>query len=132
MVSSIDASFSAASALYSLSMGMNAVAHNVANVNTDGFQPQRVTYQTGPQGWGVEVGSVEQGSSLLPPLQAASLYPAAPLADGSLPPEVQAPSQTELSREFTTMMAIQDGWEANIASMRTWDVMQGVIIDMKV
>lgn len=132
MVTLTGAVYSAASAMNAFGTGMAATAHNVANVNTPEFHPQQVYYQTGPQGQGVEVGGVTQGPYLPVPPQPESAYPAAPLADGLLPPEALAPSQTELASEFTSMISAQRAYEANAATIRTWDVMQGVIVDMKV
>lgn len=51
MMSSISAGMSlGASAMSAHSGGMAVTAHNVANVNTAGFEPQRALYATGPQG----------------------------------------------------------------------------------
>lgn len=41
---------------------MAVTAHNVANVNTAGFEPQRALYATGPQGRGVRLDAVSQRS----------------------------------------------------------------------
>lgn len=132
MVSLTDAVYSAASAMNAYGTGMAATAHNVANVNTPDFYPQQVQYQTGPNGQGVQVGAVTQGPYLPPAPQPESAYPSLPLADGLLPPEALAPSQTDLAREFTNMISAQRAYEANAATIRTWDVMQGVIVDLKV
>lgn len=132
MVSLTDAVYSAASAMNALGTGMAATAHNVANVNTPEFVPQQVYYQTGPEGQGVQVGAVTQGGYLPPLAQPESAYPSMPLANGLLPPEALAPSQTELAREFTNMISVQRAYEANAATIHTWDVMQGVIVDLKV
>lgn len=52
-----------ASAMNAFGTGMAVTAHNTANVNTAGFTPQRVTYADGPNGQGVRVEAVFQGSA---------------------------------------------------------------------
>ena len=46
------------SALSSLDVVMQTTAHNIANVNTDGFAAQRVVLETGPFDEGVRVGAI--------------------------------------------------------------------------
>lgn len=43
------------------SWGMAVASHNVANVSTAGFEPQRAVYATGPAGQGVRLDAVLQG-----------------------------------------------------------------------
>ena len=49
-----------ASAMNTHSWGMAVSAHNVANVSTPGFEPQRAVYATGPEGQGVRLDAVLQ------------------------------------------------------------------------
>lgn len=52
------------SALNSLEVTMQATAHNIANINTNGFKSQRVVLQSGPfQDEGVRVGAVYRDMS---------------------------------------------------------------------
>lgn len=46
------------SALSSLDVVMQTTAHNIANVNTDGFRAQRVVLESGPFDEGVRVGAI--------------------------------------------------------------------------
>lgn len=138
------AAYSAASAMNAFGVGMAVSAHNVANVNTAGFQPQATTYATGPQGQGVQ-------AQVMPPTSPSALSGPAGVTDSaapstasvadadaasgiagvpSLPPE--APSGTEPVREFVAMSAAQNAYAANAVSIRAWDETLGVIVDMKV
>lgn len=51
----------AASALNVFGVDMQVAAHNIANVSTAGFQPQRATHADRPDGGGVMLESVLQG-----------------------------------------------------------------------
>ncbi len=136
-MSSISAGMNiAASAMNVHSRGMAVTAHNLANVNTAGFEPQRAAYATGPQGRGVQLDAVFQGSGLAGavegqdargPTDSASLRGA---ALGLLPEAVQ-PSGTDLAREMTQMIATQRTYEANARVMRSGDAMLGTLLDMK-
>lgn len=111
---------SAFSAMDAFSTGMSAVAHNIANVNTAGFEPLSVRYATGARGEGVELGSVrttefstEFGKGAL------------------LPPEAENPGGTDVAREFTTMISTERAFEANAAAVGTWDEMLGTLLDAR-
>lgn len=127
------AAYSAASAMNAFGQGMNAVAHNVANINTAGFEAQRVDYMSGPQDQGVQVGAISSpgnfASEILP--ERPDTVPASFGASQFLPPEALDPSNTEIAREFTTMIATQRAYEANATTIGTWDSMLGTVIDLK-
>ena len=125
---SVDAIYSAASAMNALSTGMAAAAHNVANVNTAGFRPQDVTYATGPNDQGVQAQVLPPSTLPLTPLDQS----AANAADTFLPPEALNPSGTDISREFVDMISAQRAYEANAVTVRSWDESLGVLLDIKV
>lgn len=101
----------AAGSLATHSVGMQVAAHNVANVSTDGFQPQTATYATGPNGQGVALESVRKQEPAL----------------GSQ--NLQA-SGTELAKEMPHMIATQRGFEANVAVIRASDEMTGSLLNI--
>lgn len=126
-MSSISAGMNiAASAMDAHSWGMAVTAHNVANVNTAGFEPQRAAYATGPQGRGVRLDAVFQGSGLA----GAAGGPARGAASGLLP-EAAQPSATDPAREMTQMISTQRTYEANAQVVRSGDAMLGTLLDMK-
>lgn len=101
------------------SVGMQVTAHNVANVSTDSFSPQRAVYATGAGGNGVVLDTVYS-------VDAAAIQ--------GLPRDVSVAaypfSGTELSREMPQMIMTQRGFQANAATVRTADEMLGTIVDM--
>lgn len=126
-----------AGAMQAHSWGMAVSAHNVANVSTDGFTPQRALFATGPGGRGVTLDTVLRD----PPLGGAVSAPdrpgtanAAPDAiydAAGLPPEAVHPSGTELAREMPRMIVTQRTYEANAQTVRTADDMLGTLLNIK-
>lgn len=92
------------------SVGMQVGAHNVANVSTDRFRPQRAEYATGSGGNGVVLDTVYKERHAL---------------SGDMPI-----SGTELSREMPQMISTQRAFEANAVTIRTSDQMLGTLVDM--
>lgn len=157
-----------ASALDSYGVVMQATAHNIANVNTDGFQSQRVILQSGPQqDQGVRVGAIVRDTSPGPAIinhlsendprastnaaDRAALEDRAAYENGvcqdvealqeqnlipgeqaqSLAPGVTEGSNTDLAKEFTTMMVTENAYSAAAATIRAWDEMTGAILNVK-
>ncbi len=85
---------------------MNSNANNIANVNTDGFVPTNgTTIESAPN-------SVQANLS-----QATDT--------GS------AQSQSDLSKELTDQIVIEDALGANVAAIKTQDQMFGTLLDIK-
>ncbi|QCC85229.1 flagellar basal-body rod protein [Desulfovibrio desulfuricans] len=121
-----------ASAMNAYSWGMAVTAHNVANVNTAGFEPQRAVYANNSHNQGVSFDAVlkDAGSAAAqnPDWTAAkAVYD----VTSGLPLEASAPSGTDLSREFTTMISAQHAYEANAQVVRASDSMLGTLLDIK-
>lgn len=122
-----------AGAMEAHSWGMAVSAHNVANVSTDGFTPQRALFATGPGGQGVALDTVIREPSLGSAVQGYG-------ADGvatdiqnvaGLPPDATRPSGTELAREMPHMIVTQRTYEANAQTVRTADEMLGTLLNIK-
>lgn len=125
--------FMGAGAMQAHSWGMAVHAHNVANVSTDGFAPQRALFATGPGGQGVTLDSVIREPRLGGALAgygadgtAADFREAA-----NLPPGMTLPSGTELAREMPGMIVTQRTYEANAQTVRTADEMLGTLLNLK-
>ena len=122
-----------AGAMQAHSWGMAVSAHNVANVSTDGFTPQRALFATGPGGRGVTLDTVLRE----PPLGGAVSAPDRPGASGDvsaaagLPPEAMRPSGTELAKEMPRMIITQRTYESNAQTVRTADDMLGTWLNIK-
>lgn len=120
------------------SIGMQVSAHNVANVSTEGFAPQRAAYVTGPVGMGVELESVRKqdasGAAGLPPQNdeqddlnvrdRVDLSSEASMYSGFLPQ-----SGTEIAKEMPQMILTERGFQANAATIRAADDMLGSLIN---
>ena len=89
------------SAVRAYTRGLMVSAHNVANVATDDFQPQRANYSSSPEG-GVVV-DVET---------------------------LRDTEGTDLVEESVNMISSERAIEANLAVMRNSDKTLGVLIDI--
>ena len=86
---------------------MNNNANNIANTNTDGFVPTRTTMSENANG-GVSANSTQVTDN------------------GS------AQSQTDLTKEITDQITIQNTSGANASSIKTQDQMFGSLLDITV
>jgi flagellar hook protein FlgE len=85
---------------------MNNNANNIANVNTDGFIPQNTTIKESGKG------STEAISSRASDTQSEK-------------------SQTDLTKEITDQLSIENTTKANVQAIRTQDEMLGSLLDIK-
>jgi len=132
------------SALDAFAVGMQAIAHNLANVSTEGFQPQEVYYSSLPPYMGVQLGDVtgpgRESAPLRPPEpeiltapvpdQQFQLPPPPDNLTSFLPPEWLNPSQTSVEREMVNMIIVQRAYEANAVPIRAWDEMTGTLVNL--
>jgi flagellar hook protein FlgE len=108
----------ALSGLHAASVKLKVGANNLANANTDGYQKQQVTTQTGT--YGVEV-KVEKVSTVESPNIIQS--------GGELSPD--APSNVDVAEELLEMKVAQNLFEANLKTLNTNDNMLGRILDIE-
>lgn len=113
------------SAMNAFGTGVNTTAHNVANINTDGFNPQVTNYQSGPNDQGVRA-NVQPGFKTT---DTATFSPEALQAAGAA--QVNQGSNVELGREMTNLITDQRAFEANAKTIATGDSMLGTAIDLK-
>jgi flagellar hook protein FlgE len=85
---------------------LNTSAHNVANVNTDGFIPSDTRMS-------------DTGSSVVATNRKAD-------DNGS------ARSQTDLTKEIPNQIIAQDAVAVNVSAIKTQDEMFGTLLDIKV
>jgi flagellar hook protein FlgE len=95
------------SALQSHQTYMNVNANNIANSNTDGFVPKQTT--------------ISENALKMPQAQVQSASD-----NGS------SLSQTNLSKELTDQIVIEDTVKANVATIKTQEQMNGTLLDIKV
>ena len=134
------------SALDAFATGAQAIAHNIANINTEGFQPQAVYYSSLPPYTGVQLGHVAGGpdhelipmrqpepetlTAAVPEQQLGVLPPPPDELTSFMPPEWLNPSQTSLEREMANLIMVQRAYEANVVPIRAWDEMTGTLLDL--
>lgn len=117
-----------ASAMNALGLGMNVVAHNVANVSTAAFAPRCAAYADGAGGQGMQLDAVLRDAGPAADWSAANaVYDVTPNRFA----EHLSPSGTELSAEITRMISTQHAYEANAQVVRTSDAMLGTLLDIK-
>lgn len=126
-----------ATALSAFGAGMQTLTHNVANVNTAGFNPQRAEYSDIEGSRGARLDAVFQGDGLAGQEGTRVSYDELRqrardmgAAEGA-PLESLFPSGTNLEREMADLVAMPHTYEANAQVVRTADDMLGVILDMK-
>lgn len=112
------------------SVGMQVTSHNIANVSTAEFEPQRALYATGPNGLGVELDAVIRENMPLGGREQVSQN-RGDIGDSGMPPEFAKPSGTELAREFPRMISTQRAFEANTKMVSTADEMLGSLLNIK-
>lgn len=122
-------------ALSAFSTSLNVTAHNVANVSTEGFQPQRVELADGPGGQGVQVAAVTtaHGSDIAPVRMGEAQ------ADGA--GMVNAPqggftassvSGVDIVHEMVGLMTTSRAFEANAVMVRAAEETTGHVLDLVV
>lgn len=120
----------AASALNAFSVDMAVRANNIANVNTREFQSQNPTLTTGPHGKGVDVAAIHKNT------QAGPRVPGLVMVDENgretMRPGFVEGSNTDVAREFVSMIAAQRAYEANAAMIRASDELSGALLDTMV
>ena len=113
-----------ASALSAFGNGMQATAHNIANVNTRDFEPQTYAYTTGP---------AEESVLFLPkagfdqPMDPPS-YPDPTL--GYWTDIIN--NSVDIPREMVNMITNQRAYEANARTIAAMEDTSGVVLDMVV
>ena len=96
-------------------MNLQASAHNLANVNTEGFQAQQITQSTGPGGEGLQ--------AHVSPTQASAPVI---LRDGQL----RVQSNTDMTREAVTHMSAAAAFKSNMGVMQVQDSLTEAILDV--
>lgn len=96
-------------------------AHNVANVNTDGFRPSRATMEEMRDQNGVRVQEVKK--------EEENLRSEREQQDTRAQRNEKEPSRTDLVTEFTQMLENKNAYNANAQAIRVNDQMSGEIIN---
>lgn len=115
----ISAIHTALTGLTAFGKQLEVVAHNIANVNTDGFKKFRTTFVEAPT------------SGVLPVVDKDNSSGPAVLRDtGSNQLESEL-SNTDLGEALVQQMLAQRSFEANLHAIKTGDALLGSILDLK-
>jgi len=115
----ISAIHTALSGLTAFGKQLDVSAHNVANVNTDGFKKSDTTFVEAPSGGVLPV--VQKDNSPGPAVLKDT-------AQGYMQVEL---SNVDLAEEAVSQILAQRGFEANLRTMKTADDMLGSILDTR-
>ena len=115
----ISAIHTALTGLTAFGKQLEVVAHNIANVNTDGFKKFRTTFVEAPASGVLPV--VEKDNSPGPTVLRDS---------GRNQLEIEL-SNTDLGEELVQQMLAQRSFEANLHTIKTGDALLGSILDLK-
>lgn len=120
-------SISGMGAFQSFGLRQQVSAHNVANVNTRGFEPDRVILEEAPEKQGVRPQSVEKvRDQALEHAREMQEDEAARVQEQAL-----RPSNTDLISELVVMQQNEAAYAASAAATRTQSDMLGHVMDMK-
>jgi flagellar basal-body rod protein FlgC len=116
MMSALD---TALAGLTAFAKKLDVSAHNVANVNTDGFKKSRTEF--------VEAGT----GGVSPVVQKDDSAGPTVLKDTGYGPAQVELSNVDLGEEAVSQIIAQRGFEANLRTLKTADDMLGSILDTK-
>lgn len=115
----ISAIHTALSGLSAFAKQIEVVAHNVANVNTDGFKKSETAF--------VEA----QGGGVLPVVQKDNSAGPTVLKNTANGPAQVELSNVDLGEETVSQIIAQRAFEANLHSLKTSDAMLGTLLDIR-
>jgi flagellar hook protein FlgE len=116
-------------ALNSFGVGTQVIAHNLANVLTDGFKASRALYYDLPARSGAGVGTQQLSSPQGPLVPIKGLPPDLPgsgIARGFL-----ETSNTDVANEMVGLIVTSRAFQANAKVIPTADEMLGTIINIR-
>ena len=113
----IDPAKTAISGLKAFGQKTAVVANNIANMNTDGFKKSRAVLEEGqPSGVKVTISQIDTPGSIVS------------AGDGS--GETRETSNVALEEEVVNLITSHHGYSANLQTIKTWDEMTEMVIDL--
>lgn len=111
-----------ASALNAFSKGVQATAHNLANVSTANFKPAETRYNERPAGQGVDAALV---------LRSSEQVETAAYVDMSSAGNMEQPGGTEIAKEISFLIMSERAFQANAKTITVTDQLIGYVLDTK-
>jgi flagellar basal-body rod protein FlgC len=118
-------------ALNAFGVGTQVTAHNLANVQTEGFKAGRTLYQDLPRYSGVAP-QVFVGLGRDGPLIPSPGLPRDPKTPAWVPKGYTEGSNTDVATEMVNIIVTSRGYQANAKVIPTVDSMLGTVINLKV
>jgi flagellar hook protein FlgE len=123
--------YASATALKSFGVGTQVIAHNLANVLTEGFKSSRTLYYDLPPYSGTGAATQKLGAIDGPLIPVQGLPP-----QSASPPWVPSGfvegSTTDVATEMVSMIVTSRSYQANAKVIPTVDSMLGTIINLRV
>ena len=110
-------------ALKAIGTSTQVTANNIANVNTDDFEPSRVNLESGPDGEGVGVSSITHSGDSVSLFGVPSRS-----ADVQARFKESTSSSVNLGTEMTQLITGQRAFQANISALRTESETMGQLV----
>lgn len=123
--------YTAATALSAFGVGTQVIAHNLANVLTDGFKSSRALYYDLPPYSGVGV-TTQRLAAPDGPLIPAQGLPPNPRSSPLTPAGFVEGSNTDIAMEMVGLIVTSRAYQANAKVVPTVDEMLGTVINLKV
>ncbi|MDR1545638.1 MAG: hypothetical protein LBU12_02755, partial [Deltaproteobacteria bacterium] len=111
-------------ALRAFGVGTQVVAHNLANVQTDGFKASRATYFDLPGRGGTGATTQRPGAPDGPLIPAPGLPPR-PDTAGWVPTGFVEGSNTDIAQQMVGLIVLSRSWQANAKVVPAADEMLG-------
>ncbi|MDR0354463.1 MAG: flagellar biosynthesis protein FlgG [Deltaproteobacteria bacterium] len=127
-MSVIGAMHASSAALHSFGIGTQVIAHNLANVLTDGFKASRALYYDLPARSGAGVVTQKPNAPLGPLVPVQGLPPE---MSGNVLPGFLEMSNTDVAVEFVNMIVTSRAYQANAKVIPAADEMLGTIINLR-
>jgi len=129
-----DISSTVSSAMAAYGTRQQASAHNLANLNTNGFEPTRVTFAEKAEQDGVRVQDTrtDAASTQAEPQDTVSLSSQAQEMNQEAQSTGEEPSETDIAEEMTRMQENRQAYAANTSVAQTQGRMQGTLVNQMV
>jgi flagellar hook protein FlgE len=121
--------YASGAALHSFGIGTQVIAHNLANVLTDGFKSSRALYYDLPERSGSGVTTQQLSSPQGPLVPVSGLPPDLP-GSGVIRGFLET-SNTDVANEMVGLIVTSRAYQANAKVVPTADQMLGTIINVR-
>lgn len=125
----------ACSAVLARAWGVSVIAHNIANLNTAGFDSRRALYACGPRGFGADLYSVDMDPPHFPVEDRAASGINGTASD-SLADTVsaldEAPANVGLAREMARLISAEAGFSSNANVISIQESVYDCLLSLKV